>query len=246
MPTRLYNSVTVTGLAMLLMLVALAGCSSTPAAQDHMAIDAREYDRVYEAARLALRQRGFVLDRQDHRFGRITTLPLRSPTVGEVWHRGNTTAYQSWESTLNQERRIVTVSMTPLDAASDMPIIEDEIAATTTEEETTDATVALPDAADSPPSVTASATTPSRARAEVGAYELRVDVIIERAQQPMHRLAGSIDSGSIVTALSANPVEYERRGIEGVYWQPLERDPYLSQQILADIIRRSMMLPESP
>ena len=76
-------------------------------------IDAREYRRIYNAAVLVLREHGFRLGRQDYRFGRVTTLPLPAPTVFEPWLVTNTTAKQNLVSTLNQQRRIVTIYWEP-------------------------------------------------------------------------------------------------------------------------------------
>ncbi len=76
-------------------------------------IDAREYRRMFDAALLVLRDAGFVLDRRDYRFGIITTRPLFAPTIFEPWHARHTSSSTTLESTFNDQRRLVRVSLLP-------------------------------------------------------------------------------------------------------------------------------------
>jgi len=103
--------------AILALALASGGCSRTLVkAQDPIEIGAGSYARVFAAAGLTLRDEGFVLNRQDYRFGVITTRPMLSGTLLEPWEQTNSTMYQAWESTLNAERRTVTVTLDPLGA----------------------------------------------------------------------------------------------------------------------------------
>ena len=106
-----------------LLVLAVGGCSSKLASTPNpIEIDTAEYSRMYNAALQVLRDHGFRLDRRSHRFGKITTRYLASPTVLEPWHTTNTTAEQAWESTLNDQRRMVTVLLEPVDPINaDLP-----------------------------------------------------------------------------------------------------------------------------
>ena len=76
------------------------GCQRSYAVHDNpLPIDAEEYDRIFDAAIVVLKDKGFAIDRRDHRFGRITTQPLGSPTFAEPWHTTNTTSHQMTRST---------------------------------------------------------------------------------------------------------------------------------------------------
>lgn len=78
-----------------------------------------DYDHMYEATREVLQEYGFVLDREDYRFGRLTTEPLAVPTAVEFWHRSaNSTLRDAVESTINDQRRIVTVLIDPVKSKS--------------------------------------------------------------------------------------------------------------------------------
>lgn len=81
-------------------------------------IDRAEFTRIYDAALKILGDYGFRIDRHSHRLGTIATKYLASPTVFESWHTTNSTDRQSWESTLNHQRRRVIVSLEPAKPAT--------------------------------------------------------------------------------------------------------------------------------
>ena len=83
-------------------------------------VEVSDYDHMYEATREVLREYGFVLDREDYRFGRLTTEPLAAPTAVEFWRRSanSTTLRHAVESTVNDQRRIVTVRIDPVTSKS--------------------------------------------------------------------------------------------------------------------------------
>jgi hypothetical protein len=96
----------------LLALIALTalGCSRTIVEADNPApLAAGTYQDTYEASIDVLRDFGFVIDRRDYRFGRITTLPLGSPNLFEIWSPLNTTRQQAMQSTLASEQRRVNI-----------------------------------------------------------------------------------------------------------------------------------------
>lgn len=90
----------------------LGGCAQPAAPQANPSpVAAEDYRRVFETAIESLRYHGFVIDRQDYRFGRITTKPRLSPQVFEVWNHDNSTLDQSLASTFNDQRRIASVKL---------------------------------------------------------------------------------------------------------------------------------------
>ncbi len=206
-PQATYAAVVASGL--LAVLLAGIGCAGGQADEPGpLEIRADAYGRTYEAARRVLRDHGFELDRQDYRFGRITTRPLGSPTIVEIWHGSNSTAAQAAASTINDQRRLVTVMLDPAPKPSDL-------SAETVEQFT---------------------------QTEPAAYLLRVEVTIERHQHPQQRLSGSTKPNRLINRLSTVPTELKRRGIEGEYWLPISRDPYLEHRLLTAIVRRSQEL----
>ncbi|MCX5662860.1 MAG: hypothetical protein NTW19_24520 [Planctomycetota bacterium] len=208
------------GLRLLAALVLLGGCSravKSPVANP-FEIDPREFDRVFTASVLELRAQGFAVDRQDYRFGRVTTKPLPSPTIIEPWRDTNTTVYQAETATLNSQRRLVTVRIDPASAA------------------TQPESDSLPVSAAAPAASNAPTTMPARA----GTYQLGVEVHIEQLQIPTRRLAGSTRGPAMINEMPEVPTELAARGIKPIYWQAVGRDPYLEQRLLTAIIRRSV------
>jgi len=100
--------------------LALVGCrgAAEPVAQP-FEIDAREYARVFEAAELELRERGFDVDRADYRFGRLTTEPRGAATVFEPWDTAHSTPGQAVAATLADTRRTVRVMLDPAAGLAD-------------------------------------------------------------------------------------------------------------------------------
>ncbi len=100
-------------LFLLLLTCLTAGCSRKIVAADNPApLDTDLYKTYFDTTVRVLRDNGYVIDRNDYRFGTITTLPQGSPTVFEVWNPQNTTGYQAVESTLADEQRRVAVTFT--------------------------------------------------------------------------------------------------------------------------------------
>jgi len=102
------------GLTLLVVWLVLGGCIHAvvePAGA--IEISTSEYSRMYRAAVLVLRDRGFRLDRQDYRFGRVTAWPMPAPSIMEPWEHTNSTVGQALESTINSQRRVVSVMLDP-------------------------------------------------------------------------------------------------------------------------------------
>lgn len=100
----------------------MGGCSST-AGPDTLTspalITTTSYPIAFEASGAVLRDAGFGVDRQDYRFGKVSSKPKGSPTVIEAWKPDNTYPDQALRSTLGDLRRTVTVSFTPQQTAAE-------------------------------------------------------------------------------------------------------------------------------
>jgi hypothetical protein len=205
-------------LAAVLVLGALGGCArAIVEGPNAVPVAARDYAGLFQASILVLRDEGFIINRQDFRFGIMNTRPLASPTAYEPWQRQNTTAYQAWESTFNYERRTVTVTLEPAGS----PVGESASTSATQPAQAPLATAAAP-----PPS-----------------YILRVEVLIERQQNPTQQMTGSSSGHAVVADLSATPADLAERGITDKYWLPITRDPYMERQLVAEILRRAAEAP---
>lgn len=121
MPTSPWKHATWLAGAALLVMLTTGGCHRpfTPAPSS-LAIDAAEYDRMFLAGAQVLRDHGFRVDRQDYRFGQVTTRPADSPIALELWRPANTTPGQAWQSTLDHLRRTVTVFYEPIEYGDDV------------------------------------------------------------------------------------------------------------------------------
>mgnify|MGYP007073217509 CR=1 FL=1 len=116
-PTRLLYA------TLLLVALAFTGCTEPALRGDRTRIAAAEYDRTFTAAVDVLHRERLGVDRQDYRFGVITSHARPSPTLIEVWDSANSTFYQAVESTFNDQRRVVRVTLEPVHApdATDAP-----------------------------------------------------------------------------------------------------------------------------
>lgn len=109
MPTR----TAVVGGAVLLA-AALAGCQASPAPDNNVApIAAGQYEPAFRAAVAVLRDAGFDVDRQDFRFGVVTTEPLGAPTTIELWKRTRSDRAHHRASTWNDQRQTASVTLEP-------------------------------------------------------------------------------------------------------------------------------------
>ncbi|MFW6060392.1 MAG: hypothetical protein ACODAQ_09430 [Phycisphaeraceae bacterium] len=109
----------VTQLFLFVVIGLLAGCqSAAPPVSNPMQIEARDYDALYEASIDVLRDMNFRVDRQDYRFGELTTHPKGSPTALEPWLGDNSTARQAWLSTLSDVHRRVRIQFEPASDAA--------------------------------------------------------------------------------------------------------------------------------
>lgn len=173
-----------------LLALLLTSCTTPPATSRNAqaTVHAPQYDPALQQARQVLKDAGFILDRDDHRFGVITSHPLIAATAFEPWRGENTPANLGPAATLGQLRRTARFTLTPT---------------TTTN-----------------PADTQGPTT----------FTPRVEVLVERRQQPLRRIDGSAQR--VFTQLSDIPPEWKQRGIESSYWEPFQRDAALERVLL--------------
>lgn len=191
------------------LTLALMGCQQPKAdAPNPLSIDAREYDRMYDAAIVVLRDHGFRVTRQDYRFGRVTAGPKGSATALEPWKGDNSNLHLAGVSTFSDIQRRAMIYIDPIagDAEQDA------------------------ETADAPTAPTETAT---------DGYTLRVEVILERKQQPTRRLTGS-HSKNVFSDLREVPAELKQQGIQASYWQQIGRDAQLEQRLLQAIVRQAV------
>ena len=193
----------------LLCVGVLAGCQTggREEPRSQVPIDAREYDRVFEAAVTELREAGFAIERRDYPFGRITTEPRDVPTVFEPGQRAAGAETFAAEGTLGHLRRRVSVLIDPAAAADSQGDAAAQVEQT-------------------------------------AQYRLLVEVVVERAQKPRQRLSGTATS-HVFAPLDATPANWQARGIEDTYWEPIGRDETLETRLLRRIVKRAVTPTES-
>jgi hypothetical protein len=59
----------------------LGGCSSSATLENPQPVSAEAYRATFDASIDVLRDHGFVVGRQDYRFGRVTSQPRPSPVA---------------------------------------------------------------------------------------------------------------------------------------------------------------------
>lgn len=97
-----------------LCLFVLGGCAThLPVVDNPLEVATSEYPRFYRAAREVLTEQGYVLDQMNYRYGIVSTQPQYSATLFEPWRATNSTGAQSLSSTINHQRRVVTITLEP-------------------------------------------------------------------------------------------------------------------------------------
>lgn len=172
----------------------LTGCAAPVApSTDTISVSVDRYDEAFKTSIDTLRAHRFVIDREDYRFGHISTLPRSSSSAFEFWKGEHVTFNDAATSTLNDQQRIVMVLLEP--------------------------------AGDN--------------------YELRVEVVLERMQNPDRILTGSTDGHAITGRLGAIPAEQKRNGTTGQHWRKVGRDGHMERALLQAISARLNSLATS-
>lgn len=101
---------------MLALLVCVPACTKPEQPVELASGVARDadFEAVWQAALISLREHSFTPDRQDRRNGVIRTRGETSGVFGEFWRKDSTWGYQLAESSLHTVQRIVTVQVTYL------------------------------------------------------------------------------------------------------------------------------------
>lgn len=209
-------------------LLLAVGCARPVrhAAANPMEIDPREYDRLFEAGIVVLREHGFRVDRRDHRFGVITSRPGPTQFATVPSNGPRSTMNQRAEDLLNRQRRLVRITLSPL-ADSPMPLADQP--RPLANDPPHDAAPRSREDSPHPPAIP-----------PAGLYQLAVEVTVQRLTVPARYLSGSTVGYAGMGSLTAPPGELSDRGIDGSYWVDLGRDPHLEQRLLAAIVRRSI------
>lgn len=219
-------------LAALLCVTCATACTQPrtpdPIGPTQLSVHPQEYSRLFEAACLVLEDMGFDVARRDYRFGRIASAPLNSPVVFEFWKPTHDRAFGSaMHSTINDQRRVARLFFEPADT-DHRPTARQS------------AGMAMPGlVAPDPQPQTPDPDPPPH-------YTLRVEVMIERLQQPARYMTHSAHRPAAL--LADIPAEVAAIGVHGPYWQPITRDDALAADILERTVRRSLELarPDTP
>lgn len=105
------------GLIVILMLWVPLGCETSEELVVEqikpvmLGMSAEAYDGFFNRTRDTLLELGFEIDRQDQRFGVITTEPKTSSTIFEPWDQNSVTQRDAFYATLNMQRRVVRVNL---------------------------------------------------------------------------------------------------------------------------------------
>jgi len=183
---------------LLCIALTMGGCQSVAEVQPVLTVSSAQYRGAFDSAVTTLRDLGYDIDREDYRFGVITTHPRYSPIVAEVWDRSNTTFHQMIDSTLNHQRRIVRVTI----AAS---LIDDVSAAPAS---------------------------------DTGDRELRVEVTIQRMQNPARQMSGTKRGRRVLQAMRRPAGELVEKGVTRRYWLDVGHDPQLAGRLYGAIQKR--------
>jgi len=77
------------------------------------------YDTIWQQATLLLSNMGFSLDRRDYRLGVVTTEPLLSSQIVELWKPQTVNAPDAMENTVNSQRRTARVTISKVEGKPD-------------------------------------------------------------------------------------------------------------------------------
>ncbi len=95
-----------------------AGCSAPRGSTSTLDVAPGEYARTFDAAREALLELRFELDRVDARAGILSTSARRSAGLATPWAVEQTTPAQEFEDFVNRHARIVRITFEPAGAPS--------------------------------------------------------------------------------------------------------------------------------
>jgi hypothetical protein len=97
----------------LMALVLLGGCAAEPSAPAEILVMPGGYAEAFEAAKGAVLEGGFELDRVDARGGVISSRPKGTGGLATPWDTEQTTLEQELEDLANQQMRVVRITFWP-------------------------------------------------------------------------------------------------------------------------------------
>ena len=198
------------------MGVFVAGCHAPaqPTGPTEIVLRVPDYDAFMDASLSVLRFHEFPPDRVDRARGLIVSEPTTSAQWFEWWRADAPGGYQLLESSLHTIRRVVTVHVEPVDAAT-----------------TESASSAQPT---STPAVASDGPLPSEERG-AGRYRLAVQVEKSRYSAPERQITTA--SGALQIYSESTPTTEGERGPRSrkVQWVPLGRDALLEAFLLAKL-----------
>lgn len=106
-------------LGVALLAPALGGCAGREAMSSRFEAPAGSYDEAFDAARRALREMRFELDRVDAAQGVITTRAKGTSGLATPWDVEQSTLADEWRDFVNAQRRYARVTFAPAGAGVD-------------------------------------------------------------------------------------------------------------------------------
>jgi hypothetical protein len=176
-----------------------------------------DYEAFFDASCSTLRFYDFPPDRVDRTRGLIISRPTTSGQWFEWWRADSRGGYQTLESSLHTMRRIVTVTLAPLDQQP-----EESPGAPTTLE--------------SQPTTTQAADVSEEPAAPIsGRYRVTVQADKSRYEAPERQVTTA--SGALAMFSEKTPTVEGLRGpaSRSVHWVPLGRDALLEEFLLAEL-----------
>ncbi len=204
----------------MLVLISHCGCQQQVThSANPIGIGVDEYDRIFTAAVDVLRDCRFTVNRQDRRFGVITTYPLIASSVLEPWGGEGATFDAQMESTINYQRRTVRVTLEP---RNDNTAGGDNDADVGDNDK--DAVGGGNDIA---------------VGSGANAYQMRIEVAVERLQIPQGELTSSAVSYVRFRSQAGSVGRIGELGDEQAFWRKVRRDSDMEQSLIHDILVRS-------
>lgn len=101
----------------------IVGCQQQQVTVDPpLSVASAEYHQAIDASIITLRDMNMIVDRQDRRFGVVTTRPQVIGSVLEPWHLDRHDSDQLMASTFNFRRRTVRITVEPAEAGADFTL----------------------------------------------------------------------------------------------------------------------------
>jgi hypothetical protein len=194
--------------------VAAAGCAAPPTATE-LRIPPGRYALAFDAARDALRDHRFDLNRVDGHAGVISTYVKPSAGLLSPWDGEQSSLGQEVEDLLNYQQRRVRVTFEPAEPPAPAP--------------------AEPGAAGvepSSPGDSGGSDIPTLARS--AETIMRIRVTVERIHRPTWRP----DPSSVNLSTRSNDPDLGRRGLRPSYAVPVADDRALAARLVEDVRRR--------